>query len=57
VPLGLLELAVQRVIQENTYNVVPMPGMVWAAVRKELGDPWDVRMAMEDWVDRRWGRK
>ena len=53
----MLELAVQRVIQENTYNVVPMPGMVWAAVRKELGDPWDVRMAMEDWVDRRWGRK
>ena len=35
VPLGLLELAVRRVIRENTYNVVPLPGVVWAAVRRE----------------------
>jgi hypothetical protein len=53
VPLGLLELAVRRVIRENTYNVVPLPGVVWAAVRKELGEPWDVRQAMEDWVERK----
>jgi len=49
VPLGLLERAVRRVIRENTYNVVPLPGVVWAAVRQELGEPWDIRMAMEDW--------
>jgi hypothetical protein len=57
VPLGLLELAVRRVIRENTYNVVPLPGAVWAAVRKELWEPWDVRVAMEEWVERRWGIK
>jgi len=56
VPLGLLELAVRRVIRENTYNVVPLPGVVWEAVRRELGEPWDVRMAMEDWEERRWGK-
>jgi hypothetical protein len=26
-------------------------------LREELGDPWDFRMAMEDWAERRWGRK
>jgi hypothetical protein len=50
VPLGLLELAVQRVIRENVYHVVPLPGVVWVAVRRELGEPWDVRMALEDWA-------
>jgi hypothetical protein len=54
VPLGLLELAVQRVIRENSYHVVPLPGVVWAAVRKELGNPWDVKAAIEDWVERIW---
>ncbi len=59
VPLGLLELAVRRVIRENVYHVVPLPGVVWGAVRRELGDPWDIRMAMEEWVERRclWVRK
>ncbi len=57
VPLGLLELAVRRVIRENVVHVVPLPGVVWAAVRRELGDPWDVRLAMEDWVERAWARK
>jgi len=55
VPLGLLERSVRRVIRENVVHVVPLPGVVWAAVRRELGDPWDVRLAMEDWVERRWG--
>jgi hypothetical protein len=49
----LLELAVRRVIRENTYNVVPLPGVVWVAVRKEIGEPWDVRLAMEGWVENR----
>jgi len=56
VPLGLLEVAVRRVIRENVYHVVPLPGVVWEAVRRELGYPWDVRIAIEDWVERRWGR-
>jgi hypothetical protein len=51
VPLGLLDLAVRRVIRENVYHVVPLPGVVWAAVQRELGDPWDVRLAMEVWVE------
>ena len=50
VPLGLLELAVRRVIRENVYHGVPLPGVVWAAVRRELGDPWDVRLAIENWA-------
>jgi hypothetical protein len=41
VPLGLLELAVQRVIQENTYNIVPVLFQ-------------DKKMAKEDWAQRRW---
>jgi hypothetical protein len=53
---GLAETGVRRVIRENTFNVVPLPGVVWAAVRRELGDPWDVRMAMEEWAERRWAR-
>jgi hypothetical protein len=56
VPLGLLELAVKRVIRENTYHVVPLPGVVWAAVRKELGDPFDIRVAIEGWVEGQWNR-
>jgi hypothetical protein len=57
VPLGLLELAVRRVIRENTYHVVPPPGVVWSAVRQELGDPWDIRLALEDWAENGWGRR
>jgi len=52
----LLKLAVRRVIRENVYHVVPLPGVVWATVRRELGNPWDVRLAIEDWVERRLGR-
>ena len=50
VPLGLLELAVRRVIRENVYHVVPLTGVVWAAVRREVGDPWYIRLAIEDWA-------
>jgi putative transposase len=53
VPLGLLELAVRRVIRKNKYYVVPLPGAVWEEVWRELGNPWDIRMAMEDWVESR----
>ena len=54
VPLGLLELAIKRVIRENDYQVVPVPGVIWAAVRKELGHPYDVSMAIEAWLDEKW---
>lgn len=36
VPMGLLDLAVNRVIREHQYNSVPSVGDVWKAVRKEL---------------------
>ena len=55
VPLVLLELAVRRVIRENVYRVVPLPGVVWGGaahpagmLREELGNPWNIRLAMED---------
>jgi acyl-coenzyme A synthetase/AMP-(fatty) acid ligase len=54
VPLGLLEQAVKRVIRENDYQVVPMPGMIWAAVKKELGNPIDVEEAIENWLEGKW---
>jgi hypothetical protein len=43
--LGLLELAIKWVLQENDYHVVPVPGVVWATVRKELGYSIDVSTA------------
>jgi hypothetical protein len=56
VPLGLLELAVARVIRENVYQLVPSPGVVWKAVEKELGNPRDVIAAIESWKERMWER-
>ncbi len=47
VPLGLLERAVRRVIRENVYPVGPLPGMVWAAVRRTLGYTLRVRCASQ----------
>ena len=54
VPLGLLRLAVSRVIRENTYSNIPPVGTVWAAVRKELGDPHDLMQSMADWCFLQW---
>jgi hypothetical protein len=34
-------------------EMVLFPGVVWVAVRRKLGEPWDVRMGMEDWVEER----
>jgi len=48
-----LELAVMRVIRENPYQVVPLPGVVWAVVRKELGNPYDVNAGIEAWCEER----
>jgi len=45
VPLGLLELAVRRVIRENVYHVVPLPGVVWAAARPEGESHFTVRVS------------
>ena len=56
VPLGLLEKAVKRVILENDYQVVPVPGVIWAAVRKELGYAFDIHTAIEAWVEDQWKR-
>ena len=56
VPLGLLEKAIKRVILENDYQVVPVPGVIWAAVRKELGYPFDINAAIEGWVEDQWDR-
>ena len=56
VPLGLLELAVKRVIRENAYQVVPVPGVIWEAVKREFGNPIDVKMAIEIWLDEKWYR-
>ena len=49
IPLGLLELAINRVFRENVYQTVPVPGIIWEAVRKELGSPYDLDAALERW--------
>ena len=54
VPLGLLERAVKRVLRENVYLVVPPPGVVWAALREELGNPRDLNAAIEAWLEALW---
>lgn len=56
VPMGLLELAIDRVIREHVYNSVPTVAQVWAAVRKELGNPHDIDQAISAWCDARWRR-
>jgi len=35
-------------------HVVQLPGVIWAAVRCELGNPWDVRAAIEGQAERLW---
>lgn len=49
VPLGLLELAINRVMRSNTWNTVPIVGAIWQAIRKELGDPHDLVYSMQIW--------
>ena len=53
-PLGLLDLAVSRCIRENTFTSVPSVGKIWEAVRKELGNPFDLDAAIETWQKKRW---
>lgn len=49
VPLGLLELSINRVMRENTWNVVPPVGTIWQAIRKELEAPHDLDYALKIW--------
>lgn len=60
VPIGILEKAVERAIANNgVYNVIPTPGALWTAVRKEIGDgrpDLDVMDAIEQWKDRSYER-
>jgi hypothetical protein len=50
IPLGLLERTISRVIRENTYSNVPPVGVIWKALRVELGNPNDVMDAIGQWV-------
>ena len=49
VPLGLLEIAINRVFRENTYQIVPVPGIIWESIKKELHNPYDIDTALENW--------
>ena len=37
IALDQLELAVSRMIWEKTYNIVPLPGVVWAGCSESWG--------------------
>lgn len=56
IPLGLLEKAVERVVSEHVYNSVPTVAQIWAAVRKELGTPYDMDQAIAEWEQDHWNR-
>lgn len=55
-PLGLLDLAVKRVIREHKFNSVPTIADVWSAVRKELHNPPDLERAIHAWRESLWDR-
>lgn len=52
-PLGLLELAVDRAIRDHHYKSVPIISEVWDALRAELGNPYDLNQAIEQWKTRK----
>jgi len=53
VPLGLLDEAVNLAVRNNgQYQSVPTIGAIWDAIRKILGNPLDVDIALERWIDR-----
>ena len=54
VPMGLLELAISRTIRNHVYSSVPSIGDVWRSVRAELGNPYDLDQAIQDWCERQW---
>jgi len=31
---------------------IPLPGVIWAVILRELGEPGDVRLAIEEWMER-----
>ena len=50
-PLGLLEQAVDRAIRNHKFNSVPTPGEVWEATHYVLGNPSDIDVAIQRWVN------
>ena len=57
VPLGLLEQAVSLAIRDNgSYATVPTVGAIWQALRKVLGNPLDLEVAMLRYCEGLWAR-
>jgi len=57
VPLGLLERAVSLAIRDNgSYATVPTVGAIWQALRKVLGNPLDLEVAMLRYCEGLWAR-
>jgi len=55
IPLGLLEKAVNRAIRNSgDYQVVPTISAIWGALRRELGNPYDIDVAIERWVEKQY---
>ena len=51
VPLGLLELAIDRAVKGYAYaGVVPLHN-VWEAIRQELHNPPEIPAAIEQWCE------
>ena len=56
IPIGLLRKAVDRAILEKKFNTTPSPNEVISALNKELDDPYDLAVAVEDWSRESWKR-
>ena len=52
IPLGLLEKAISRAIRNSgDYIVVPTISAIWNALRKELGNPYNIDEAISRWCE------
>jgi len=57
IPNGLLRAAVDRAMFDNgKFLTVPTPGAIVDALRKELGNPYDLSQAITRWEEGLWYR-
>lgn len=57
IPMELLRDCVDRAIRDNgVYQTIPTVGALWEAVRKVLGNPYDIDQGIHEWEQARWNK-
>lgn len=57
IPMELLRDSVDRAIRDNgVYQTIPTVGALWEAVRKILGNPYEIGQAIAEWEQARWNK-